>query len=120
MDYYGLLNVVMGGRAQDFAKLYLIPNMAHCGGGPATDTFNANLLTAITSWVETGVAPNEIVAANTSTTSPFPSGAPFDPRVAENFPAGGTRSLCPYPLQTRYKGTGATNDAANFSCVRPR
>jgi hypothetical protein len=46
-------------------------------------------------------------------------GAPFDPRVAQNFPTGGTRPLCPYPLQSRYDGAGATNDAANFICVKP-
>ena len=120
VEYYGLLDLVMGGRAQDFARLFMIPNMAHCGGGPATTSFNANLLTAITGWVEQGVAPDKIVAANTNTASPFPSGAPFDPRVAQNFPTGGTRPICPFPLQTRYKGTGATNDAANFVCVRAR
>jgi hypothetical protein len=119
VEYYSLLDFVMGGRAHDFARLFMIPNMAHCGGGPATNSFNANLLGAITTWVENGVAPDEIIAANTNTASPFPSGAPFDPRVAENFPTGGTRPICPFPLQTRYKGTGATNDAANFVCVRP-
>lgn len=119
VEYYNLLNLVMGGRADDFARLFVIPNMAHCGGGPATNSFSANLLTAITSWVERGVAPNAIIAANTNTASPFPSGAPFDPRVALNFPTGGTRPICAYPMQTRYKGTGATNDAENFMCVRP-
>ncbi len=119
VEYYNLLNLVMGGRADDFARLFMIPNMAHCGGGPATTSFSANLLTAITSWVEKGVAPSAIIAANTNTSSPFPSGPPFDPRVALNFPTGGTRPICAYPMQTRYKGTGATNDAANFVCVRP-
>ena len=119
VEYYGLLDGVMRGHAQDFARLFMIPNMAHCGGGPATNSFNANLLGAITTWVEKGVAPDAIIAANTNTASPFPSGAPFDPRVAENFPTGGTRPICPFPQQTRYKGTGATNDAANFVCVRP-
>ena len=119
VEYYNLLNLVMGGRADDFARLFMIPNMAHCGGGPATNSFSANLLAAITSWVEKGVAPSVIIAANTNTSSPFPSGAPFDPRVALNFPTGGTRPICAYPMQTRYKGTGATNDAANFVCVRP-
>jgi len=119
VEYYNLLDFVMGGRAHDFARLFMIPNMAHFGGGPATNSFNANLLGAITTWVENGVAPDEIIAANTNTTSPFPSGAPFDPRVAENFPTGGTRPICAFPGQTRYKGTGATNDAANFVCVRP-
>jgi Tannase and feruloyl esterase len=119
VEYYSLLDFVMGGRAHDFARLFMIPNMAHCGGGPATNSFNANLLGAITTWVENGVAPDEIIAANTNSASPFPSGAPFDPRVAENFPTGGTRPICAFPQQTRYKGTGATNEAANFVCARP-
>jgi len=120
VNYYKSLNAVMAGQAPDFARLFLIPNMAHCGGGPATNSFNANMLSAITNWVENEQPPDRIIAANTNTTSPFPSGGIFDPRVARNFPTGGTRPLCPYPQQTRYKGTGATNDAANFACVYPR
>ena len=108
------------GNAPDYIRLYLVPNMAHCGGGPATDSFGANLLTAITSWVEHDTAPGAIVAANTSTSSPFPPVAPFDPQVAQNFPTGGTRPLCPYPLQSRYSGSGNTKDAANFTCANPR
>ena len=118
VGYYKSLNHTMG-DAQDFARLFMIPNMAHCGGGPATNNFNANLLSAITGWVENGMQPDAIVAANTNTSSPFPAGAPFDPRVAQNFPAGGTRPICAFPKQTRYKGTGATNEAANFVCVAP-
>ena len=119
VSYYRKLNRVMGNDAEDFARLFMIPNMAHCGGGPATNSFNGNLLNAITNWVEKDVAPDKIVAANTSTSSPFPGTAPFDPRVAQNFPTGGTRPLCAFPRQARYKGMGATNDASNFACVLP-
>jgi hypothetical protein len=97
--------------------LFMVPNMAHCGGGPGTTSFSANMLDAITQWVEQGSAPERIVASNTDTVSPFPSGGLFDPRVAQNFPTGGTRPLCAYPRQARYLGSGATNDAANFECV---
>jgi len=118
VSYYRELNETMG-HVNDFARLFMIPNMAHCGGGPATSSFNADLLTAITGWVENGTPPEKIIAANGNTASPFPSGAPFDPRVAQNFPTGGTRPICAFPKQTRYKGTGATNDANNFVCVSP-
>jgi hypothetical protein len=118
IDYYKEVNLFTG-HAPDFARLFLIPNMAHCGGGPATSSFSNNLLAAITAWVESGTAPSQIVAANTNTTSPFPSGGLFDPRVAENFPTNGTRPICPYPQQTRYNGSGATNVAANFHCATP-
>ncbi len=115
--WYRMMNEQMGGQADRFARLFMVPNMAHCGGGPATDDFAVNELNAITAWVENGVAPNRIIAANHSTTSPFPSGGLFDPRVALNFPTGGTRPLCPYPRIPKYTGHGATNNAANFVCV---
>jgi Tannase and feruloyl esterase len=119
VSYYNMLSENTR-HADDFARLFLVPNMAHCGGGPATSSFSANTLSAITGWVEQGVAPQEIIAANTNTSSPFPSSAPFDPQVAQNFPTGGTRPLCAYPRQARYKGTGSTKDAANFACVMPQ
>ena len=119
VNWYKAMNRAMGGDADDFARLFMVPNMAHCGGGPATNNFAANALTAITDWVENSTPPDRIVAANTNTASPFPSGGLFDPRVAENFPTGGTRPLCPYPHQSRYKGSGSTADAANFACVTP-
>ena len=64
--------------------------MGHCGGGPATTSFSVNALDAIVHWVETDVAPDRIVAANGSASPPFPLGGLFDPRVAQNFPTGGT------------------------------
>ncbi|HXP29520.1 MAG TPA: tannase/feruloyl esterase family alpha/beta hydrolase [Stellaceae bacterium] len=120
VHWYDAMNDFMGGDAQRFARLFMVPNMAHCGGGPATNNFSANILTAITNWVENGVAPDRIIAGNGNTSSPFPTGGLFDPRVAANFPTGGTRPLCPYPQQSRYVGSGATNNAANFVCVKPR
>lgn len=119
VHWYKAMNKTMEGNADNFARLFMVPNMAHCGGGPATNDFGVNLLSAITDWVEAGKAPDKIIARNLNATSPFPAGAPFDPRVAENFPTGGTRPLCPYPQQSRYKGSGATSDAGNFACVLP-
>ena len=118
--WYRHLNQRMQGDTTDFARLFMVPNMAHCGGGPATNDFAGNELDAITAWVERGVAPDRIVAANHNTSSPFVStNGLFDPRVASNFPANGTRPLCAYPRIPRYKGSGATNDAGNFVCVDP-
>jgi feruloyl esterase len=97
----------------------MVPNMAHCGGGAATASFAGNELKAITDWVENGTAPERIVATNTNATSPYPAGGLFDPRVAMNFPASGTRPLCVYPKIAAYKGSGMTNDAGNFACVDP-
>jgi hypothetical protein len=118
--WYRLMDRHMGGTAQDFARLFMVPNMAHCGGGPATNDFSVNELNAMTAWVENGIAPDRIIAANHNTTSPFPNSELFDPRVALNFPTGGTRPLCPYPQMPRYNGSGMTNDAANFVCAAQR
>ncbi len=114
------MNQRMDGRATDFARLFMVPNMAHCGGGAATTSFATEELTAITNWVEKGIAPERIVATNTNATSPYPTGGLFDPRIAANFPAGGTRPLCVYPKIPAYKGHGMTNDAGNFACVDPQ
>jgi feruloyl esterase len=51
---------------------------------------------ALEQWVEKGVAPEKIVAAR----------------------PGRTRPLCAYPKTARYKGTGSTDEAANFECVQ--
>lgn len=122
VNWYNAMNRAEFGQARNFARLFMIPNMAHCGGGPATSDFAANTLSAITDWVENGVAPAQIVAANHNPSSPFTAGGVdpnhlFAPGVTSNFPANGTRPICPYPQQTRFKGSGATNAAANFTCV---
>jgi feruloyl esterase len=67
-------------------------------GGPATDSFDA--FTAIVDWVERGVPPDELVAT-AAVASPFP---------------GRTRPLCPYPLQSRYRGEGSIESASSFVC----
>ncbi|HUK41683.1 MAG TPA: tannase/feruloyl esterase family alpha/beta hydrolase, partial [Candidatus Acidoferrales bacterium] len=58
--WYSEMDRYMGGTANKFAKLFMVPNMAHCGGGPATNDFAVNELNAITAWVENGIAPKRI------------------------------------------------------------
>jgi feruloyl esterase len=84
------------GAQSDWARLFLVPGMTHCGGGPALDNFDA--LGALVDWVENKKAPERI----NSTGAAFP---------------GRSRPLCAYPRFARYKGTGSTEDAANFECA---
>lgn len=96
-------------RTQEFARLYYVPGMQHCGGGIATDRFDA--FTALVDWVEKGRAPDRIVAAVN----------PANPALDDLTPAippNRTRPLCPYPGYARYKGAGSIDDAANFECAR--
>ncbi|HVZ22203.1 MAG TPA: DUF6351 family protein [Vicinamibacterales bacterium] len=103
IDYYQRLTRNNGGAdaTARWARLFLVPGMNHCAGGPATDSFDG--LGAIVDWVETGAAPARIEASA---------------RPGTAF-AGRTRPLCPYPAYARYSGTGSLDDSANFTCVAP-
>ena len=98
VDYYERMTKANGGdeKARALSRLYLVPGMGHCAGGPETlDSFDA--LSAMVQWVEKGVAPDSLTATGRS----FP---------------GRSRPLCAYPLHAHYKGQGNTEDAANFEC----
>jgi feruloyl esterase len=98
VSYLNKLQARYGRTTADFARLFLIPGMAHCAGGPATDKFDG--LTVLMDWVEHGMAPTSIAAQATAMT-PWPNR---------------TRPLCAYPTQATYSGSGSIEDAANFSC----
>lgn len=85
-------------ETQDFFRLFMVPGMNHCAGGPGPSNFD--MLTALEQWVEHGVAPRSVIATHLS------SGA-----------ADRTRPLCPYPQVARWNGKGSTNDAAGFACA---
>jgi feruloyl esterase len=98
-------------RTQEFARLFYVPGMQHCGGGIATDRFDA--FAALVEWVEERDAPERIVAAVNPAN---PSLDDLTPAV----PTNRTRPLCPYPAYARYIGTGSIDDEANFACVGRR
>ena len=106
IEYYNALAKKSGGlrRVQKFSRLYLIPNMGHCGGGPSTDQFD--MLTPLVEWVENGIAPDEVIASGTNFTSA---------------PTTRSRPLCPYPEEVRYIGApgGDLSEASNYKCVTP-
>ena len=97
------------GDAASFARLYMVPGMNHCSGGPATDQFD--MLAPLVQWVEQGKAPDTVLAqargagANVVNTE-LPAG----------WSANRTRPLCVYPKVARYNGTGDVESASSFSC----
>ena len=99
VNYYKDVLETMGGagKVQSFYRLFMVPGMAHCGGGEGTSTFD--MLTALEQWVEKGQAPAQISASRT-----------------RNGQVDRTRPLCPYPQVATYKGSGSIDDAANFVC----
>jgi hypothetical protein len=84
-------------KTADSARLFMLPGVGHCGGGDAPSV--TDMLSAIDQWVETGKAPDRILASQ-----------PGNQKAM-------TRPICPYPQIARYKGTGSTDDAENFVCV---
>lgn len=62
--YYEAAERAMGGPSQttDFFRLFMVPGMGHCGGGPGPNTFDA--VGALDQWVERGKAPEKIVASH--------------------------------------------------------
>jgi feruloyl esterase len=102
VQYFKTVTDTLGGQSKikDGYRLFMVPGMAHCGGGDGTSSFD--MLAALETWVEKGSAPDQIPAA----------------RVRDG-KTDRTRPLCPYPQRAKYKGTGSIDDAANFSCQLP-
>jgi hypothetical protein len=78
-----------------WSQFYFVPGMSHCAGGLSLDQFD--LLSALSNWVEKGIAPKSV----TATGKAFP---------------GQSRPLCPYPKHAQYKVQGNTEDASSFEC----
>ena len=101
--WYEKLDANAGGKATEFARLFALPGMNHCSGGPATDSFDA--LGAIIEWVEKGKAPDDILASARAGNKELPT----------NWSKSRTRPLCPWPKIARYIG-GDIEKAASFAC----
>lgn len=100
IDYYTSVLKKMGPKQDDWVRLFMAPGMQHCGNGPGPN--QVNYMAVIERWRESGVAPDQIVSSHVT-----------------NNRVDMTRPWCPYPQLAQYKGTGSTNDAANFVCKNP-
>jgi feruloyl esterase len=103
-QYYQRVAEKVGGldKVQRSYRLFMVPGMAHCGGGDGPNSFD--MVGALEQWVEKGQAPERIVASRRR-----------DGTIDR------TRPLCPYPQVATFKGTESTDEAASFVCsVRGR
>jgi feruloyl esterase len=103
---------------QNSTRLFLLPGVEHCGIGggegpngiggehgrpaPVVDA-DHDVLAALAQWVETGTAPEKLIATK------YQDDDPTKPIVMQ-------RPACPYPKKARYAGSGDTNAAASFVC----
>jgi feruloyl esterase len=94
--YYDSVLDKMGKNQSNWMRLFMVPGMGHCGGGPGINTFDS--IGALEKWVEKDVAPDQMMGTGSQ---------------------GLTRPLCPYPQYAEYKGTGELKDASNWACKAP-
>ena len=100
VNYFESVQKTMG-DSKSFYRLFMVPGMYHCSGGPGPNTFDT--VAALEQWAEQGKAPEQIVASHST-----------------NNAVDRTRPLCPYPQEAQYKGTGSTDKAESFSCALPK
>jgi Tannase and feruloyl esterase len=117
--YVGTVEGAMGAqKAESFLRLYMVPGMEHCLGGPGASALGQfgtataaepkyGLFDSLVNWVEKGSPIENVIATK--------YGAGPDGAMKVTF----TRPLCAFPKVARYKGSGDNNDAANFTCVAP-
>jgi feruloyl esterase len=118
VDYFNSVQQKMGQQqAQQFVRLFLVPGMQHCSGGPgpadfgqwghfnpALDTAANNMTVALEDWVEKGTAVEQIVARGNTDPSGKGQGVAF------------TQPICAYPKGAVYKGSGDSKDASSYTC----
>ena len=108
INYYNSVVDAVGGfdKVRDSMLLFMAPGMDHCYGGDGP--FDFDTIANLEQWVEKGKTPERIVAAH----------LPIGPDGQASAKPDRTRPLCPYPQVAKYKGSGSTDDASNFVCVK--
>jgi feruloyl esterase len=98
IQYYEAMQSTMGAsNVNDFARLYVVPGVAHCGGGEGFP--NIDLVSQITAWAEQSKAPNAVMTYQTDASDAVTA----------------TRPVYPYPAVAKYTGSGDWHDAANYT-----
>ncbi len=99
VEYYETVVKRMGAQnVADFARLFMVPGMAHCRGGAGPDAFDT--IGALEQWREKNITPATLPATNRR--------------------SGLSRPLCAYPQYAKYGGSGDLKDAANWACTAPQ
>jgi hypothetical protein len=97
IDYFDAVRQRDRSAAQ-YTRLFMMPGVLHCAGGTGCDT--VEWYSAISNWVERGVAPDRVVAK----------------KLGQGGRAIRTRPLCAYPQHATYNGSGSTDDERSFTC----
>ena len=115
LDFYSHIKASQGqAGTDDVLRMFMMPGLAHCTGGVGAGNIGGaspalshdpehDVVAALDAWVTKHKAPEKFIATHLD---------------ADKRPDR-TRPLCRYPQEARYKGTGDSNDAANFVCAVP-
>jgi feruloyl esterase len=116
IDFYQQIVAKLGqAKTDQFLKFYMLPGIYHCAGGPGAGNFGAagpasapdaqhDIVTALDEWVRAKKAPTIFIGTHVN---------------EQTKTVDRTRRICAYPQVAKYKGSGDTNDAANFTCAAP-
>lgn len=103
IQYYEAMQNQMGRTTVDeFARMYLVPGVSHCGGGEGNDSID--LVSNITGWVEQGTAPASVMTY----------------KLDSSGNQTASRPVYPYPAVAQYSGSGDWHDGANYVSGSPR
>ena len=128
-DYWAAAERMAGGAGAlaDFARLYMVPGMLHCVGGPGA--WAVDYVQAIVDWVEADAAPGTLIGEQPGIVDWFEAmaasggvGAAWNDAArkagaAKGAGQGFSRPICPYPQYAKYGGSGDPDSAASFVCV---
>lgn len=119
VDYFNRVAAAAGAeKAAQFTRLFLVPGMQHCAGGPGATIFGQggpdeyssrddsdnSIYRALETWVESGTAPEKVVARKFEE---------HNGKSAETM----SRPICAYPKAATYTGSGDRADAASYTCA---
>jgi len=104
VDFYDTATETLGGPEETlpFFRLFMVPGMNQCGGGPGANTFD--MISAIEDWVEFGKAPENIQGTHRD----------------ENGTIGFSRPVFAYPNYARYDGNKDRIQPEGFKRQTPK
>jgi feruloyl esterase len=124
--YYEGVGERMGEKKRaEFLRLFMVPGMQHCAGGPGPSSFGGltaavqpenpshDLSAALERWVDRGAAPESVRAIRGHDLKR----ALYNPTLDNDVESSGL--LCAWPKHARWKGTGDPKNAASYICVAP-
>ncbi len=127
INYYNAVEAQSGGLAatQAFMRLFMVPGMDHCAGGPGATNFSTatrdstppvrdaahDMTLALYDWVERGRAPQSLIATR------YAGGEDDGPAATRKIEF--QRPVCAWPREPVYR-SGDTRLASSFVCTAPK